>query len=399
MEREPEMAPSGRSGRSKIHLAATLIAAAAGLSLAAWGAVLIARYFEKQRESLPVSPPEPLRVETFTVEDLDLPLRVEATGFLASPATLRIPAEAPGLLLRKLKEEGDAVAGGDVVAEIDGEIHRVRLDGARARERSWKAQHAYLQRETERVRRLVSTDAVGEAELDRLSSEMLRAEAALEEAAAAIREAEILLARCRVRAPRDGVWFEDLAREGEYLHIGQSVGLLRVIDPLELTVEIPGRLRLALEVGAGVSVEILDVDESAARIERWRDDCEVVRLPAGADPASSRFPVVIRVDNPGGSLIPGLFCRAIFETPRPEPLRWIPKECVFDLYGKTSVYVLADGEDGRPRAEPRFVSLREVKDLPGGWRVVEGLRPGDVVITAPIDQISAGASVEPGSVR
>ena len=54
----------------------------------------------------------------------------------------------------------------------------------------------------------------------------------------------------------------------EYLQPGQPLGLLRVVDPLELPVEVSATVRLALKVGTAVDVELLDVDHLLLVVER-----------------------------------------------------------------------------------------------------------------------------------
>lgn len=166
--------------------------------------------------------------------------------------------------------------------------------------------------------------------------------------------------------------------------------------PLELgdlKVEVAGFVRLALCAGQPVKVELLDVEPGLVNVNRVRERCRIRLLPAGSSAISRRFPVVVEVPNPQRELVPGLFARARFTLSRDRPLLLIPKECVFEYFGKRSAYVVAGDESGGYRAELRYLEVRELRSEPASWQVVEGLEAGSQVVLAPIEQLAAGARI------
>jgi multidrug efflux pump subunit AcrA (membrane-fusion protein) len=82
----------------------------------------------------------PVRVVTLKREDMVISVSATATGTLESEAEVNIRAEVPGRILRLLVDEGDRVARGQVVAELDPQeadsqvaLARAELATARAR--------------------------------------------------------------------------------------------------------------------------------------------------------------------------------------------------------------------------------------------------------------------------
>jgi len=377
------------------HVAVTIALVLLALGGATAGAVLIDRYIDERARKVPE--PEALvpRVRTLRVEPRSLSAHAEGTGFLRSSATVRVAAETSGKLLEKRVEEGAVVAKGDVLATIDDEVWKRRVAAAGARSESLRAQLVYLEKELEREDALAERGAGRAADRDRWLAEKRRIDAALDESAAMLAESELYVEKCRVVASRGGVWFEDLAQEGEFLQVGQPLGILRDIATLELEVEVSGHVRLALVAGSAVEVELLDVDPTLTRVPRELEGCAIGQLPAGGNEISHRFPVVITVPNASRELFPGLFARARFVLPREDEILLVAKECVADRFGRKAVFVVDASASGSAIASVRHVEVRALEDDPGNWRVVDGLVEGDVVIVSPLEQVRPGARVEP----
>lgn len=377
----------------------TVILVVAALLLAARGVQLIFAYRAEKEAELPRSEEAPVAVRSLTLESQERALTAEATGFLESPATLKLAAETAGRLVRKAVIEGASVAENDVVAVVDDALYRTRVAAARARLAASRAQLEFARKMLASAENLVRDESIGKLELDEWRSKASALEASIEAETAVLAEAELMHEKCQVRAPRAGVWYEDLSREGEYLQPGAPIGLLRQLDPLELRVEVPGHIRLALRLNQQVEIELLDVDSTVHAVESTRR-CAIRELPAGSSADSRRFPIVIEVPNSDGALFPGLFARVRIELPRKESLLLIPKECVFRHFGQTSVYVVEDTETRKDfQAALRVVRVRELEDVPASWLIEAGVSAGDRVVLSPIEQLVPGARIAPAPAR
>ncbi len=375
-----------------VYLSVTVLVIAVALFLAWIGLDLMAEFSDRMRDIEPPETDVAIEVRVLELQATEKEVIYESTGFLESPSTITLAAETDGKLEAIGKNEGELVEAGEEIARLENVFYSARVESARARGVGLEARAAFLRTELDRVKKLVAEGSLGVAEEDRLRSELLAIEAERTASAAAEREAELYLSRCRVSAPRAGVWFRDHAQVGEYLRTGAPIGELRVLDPLELAVEVPAEVRLSLRVGDSARVEIVDVDPALHSIPSDREGCVISELPAGARSESRRFPVIVRLPNENRDLVPGLFARARFRVGRTKTLLLVPKEIVFDRFGQRSVYVVVpDGEE--LRAAVRTVEVRSVADEPGFWHVEAGVSAGDRLIASPIDQLSPGAEV------
>ena len=206
---------------------------------------------------------------------------------------LAVAGEVPGRLRRVLVDEGDRVATGQVVAEVEPAEYRARLAAARATLAIAQAEHARLingsrpeeraaaraaaaqahevavQAEAERRRRetLFAEGVIPREELERAvrdervaaarsreqaeharvvdaaarADERDRAAAAIALAEAQVAEADVLLGKTLVRSPVDGVVLR------RHLRAGESLAVLPVPSPIVTLADV-SRLRVRVDV-------------------------------------------------------------------------------------------------------------------------------------------------------
>ena len=92
--------------------------------------------------------------------------RIQATGDLIPREEATVAAEVPGLVTRLHVDEGDSVARGAALLEIDPERRRLELASRQARVEEAEAALADQQRQTERVRELSEAKIASDAQRD-----------------------------------------------------------------------------------------------------------------------------------------------------------------------------------------------------------------------------------------
>jgi multidrug efflux pump subunit AcrA (membrane-fusion protein) len=117
----------------------------------------------------------------------------------------------------------------------------------------------------------------------------------------------------------------------------------------------------------------------------------VERTANALDPASRTLLVEVRVPNPDGALLPGMYARVELAGSRgPEALR-IPSDALIARGEGTEVAVLRDG---------RTIHLQKIevgRDYGDALEVVGGLREGDIIVSNPGDVVREGLQVQPVS--
>jgi len=188
--------------------------------------------------------------------------------------------------------------------------------------------------------------------------------------------AELSVERCRIRAPFPGRLEAVEVEVGERVSVGTR--LLTLLDPdlIEVPIELPVSLRDRVTNGAACRLK-LESDREVA----WKG--QVARIAPSAAPATRTFSLFVEVDNrrQAQPLMPGLFVRAQIDGPTWRDVLIVPRGVIQQEH----VYVY---DDGLARRRPVSVN-RHLFDQ----AVVDGLRPGEVVITSNLDALFEGAPV------
>jgi HlyD family secretion protein len=193
-----------------------------------------------------------------------------ATGTVAAPVTATIAPRIPARLLRLMVAEGDRVAPGQPLAQLDPTDLKLAVSQARADLNAGQArvQQAEASRHAAQVRRdraakLAGTgagtqSALEDAELD-LESAQAQHEVAkgdLGLAAARLTTAEANLKDTTLLAPFDGVVLRTLAEPGDWVATGPSLGVLQLADLSSLEVDAEVAEANLGKLHAGMPVEV-----------------------------------------------------------------------------------------------------------------------------------------------
>ncbi len=290
---------------------------------------------------------------------------IETNGTLEAENEVDIVARTSAPVVELLTEEGHEVRRGEVLARLDAQEHRARLEISRVArsetETTWK-----------RARSLYEEDLISVEEYE-------RALAAYESARAQFDENEIQLGYTEIRAPFDGLI---VAR---YVHLAENVALnaplfrISDFDPLLCPIQVPEREMPRLRVGqsAYLTVEAWPGRRFSARVLR-------IRPVVDADTGTIRVTLEVRTE---GRLRPGMFARVFVETATRDGALVIPKAALsLESIGDT-VYVAKDG-----RASRREVSLGYQE---GDFvEILSGVAEGESVVVVGQDGLGDGTPIQ-----
>ncbi len=304
-------------------------------------------------------------VQAATAAQIDLPARV--TVPLSQQAVVAAPAA--GLITRLLVNPGDAVTGGQALAELSSpQIAQLQRERSDAQSRLDLAQRQ-LQRDTA----LVNEGIVPGARLDTAHAQHREAQTMLAERDLALRLAAGgagLNGVAVLRAPAAGAVTEVTAVPGQ--RVDMAAPLFRIAQQGALWLEIAAspQQAAALQVGAAV-----DVPESHAR--------GVVQAISTALTAGQSVLLRVRVTQPG-SLQAGGVVQARLSLPAQAGMWRVPPAAVTQIHGRDAVLVLAN--DGF-----RIVPVTVASRLNDAVMVGGALKPGDKVAAAGVVAIKAAA--------
>jgi membrane fusion protein (multidrug efflux system) len=171
-----------------------------------------------------------------------------------------------------------------------------------------------------------------------------------------------------LRAPFSGQVGLREVSVGEYVNAGQELVTLVRLDPIEVDFSVPEGALSQLSRGQKISIT---VDGSP----NDRFGGEVVAIDPSIDVNSRSVKLRAQIANPDGRLRPGQFAQLILQDEANAKGLLVPEQALMQAGEERFVYTVVDG------AAKKTV-VKTGARVPGKVQVVEGLKAGDVVITA-----------------
>jgi RND family efflux transporter MFP subunit len=309
---------------------------------------------------------------------------------------VEIRARVSGTLAAIHFTDGQIVHQGDPLFTIDPRPYEIALQQANAQYQSATAQLDLANREFARSKDLHQRDFASTETLDQRQQQVSAAQAAVEQAKAAIRAAQLDLEFSQIRAPVSGRIGAHQVSVGSLISgsAATASGLLAsivTVDPIRLDFDMNEAdylvfLRAAGRPGAAhdVAVEARLADEAG-----WSRHGTLDFLDNRLDRGSGTIRARATFANADGFLTPGGFARLRLAPGGPRPALLVPDAAVAtDQSRKLVMTVAADGT-----VVPKPVQLGPLAD---GLRVIaSGLAPADQVIINGLLRARPGAKVTP----
>jgi len=339
----------------------------------------------------------PTAVGTFTVQAGRVQLATELPGRVGAPVVSEVRPQVSGLIQARRFTEGSLVKAGQVLYQIDPESYRVALASADAALARAQVTRDAARLTVQRREDLGRIQAISQQDLQDAQTALAQAEADLAAARASRDSAALNLRRTQVVAPISGWADVSSVTPGALVTTEQTTALttVRQIDPVQVDISQSSaelmRLRQAWAQGLlqrsgaqEAKVSLLLEDGSRYPLEGRLGFTGVsVNTGTGAVTLRAWF------SNPKGTLLPGMYVRAVLDTGALPQGLVVPQQAVLrDNRGKPYVLVV----DANSRVERRSVSVGNT--FGAGWLVNEGLKAGEVVIIEGLQKVKVGDTVQ-----
>jgi RND family efflux transporter MFP subunit len=320
-------------------------------------------------------------VRTAAVQTRDLTEMLSLTGTLHPRAEVIVASELSARLVRVLRQEGDRVSRGQLLAVLDEADFRLTRDRAKAMVDVAEANRAHARAEKERADSLLKTGGI--TDKDHLAAQLALqvAEASRAQARSELAITERQLGRARIIAPISGRIAKRHADAGVMLAAGTP--LYTIVDDAiyEFRASVASADLRKLKVGGAATVTV-------DALPGLTVEGAVSRIAPQVDARSRAFEAIIHV--PGrDELVSGLFARAEVKVREvPESLVVPPGALVRDGGDPTRAisYAVVNG-----RAERRDVTVGvETADA---VQVTTGLKGGEIVVIDPPSALGPGVQV------
>jgi RND family efflux transporter MFP subunit len=350
------------------------------------------------------------RVEVIEVGIAPRKSELELPGNIEAVTEAPILARANGYIRTRVADIGDRVREGQPLAEIEApevdqqvrqaqanlEQAKAALEQSLANYQQGKSNLELARITAERWNTLVADGIVPKQENDQYQAQyqaQIAGVQALEKAIAAQRSnvaaAEANLAGLDdvqsyrvVRAPFDGLVTLRNVDVGTLVNAGNTL-LFRVAQTraLRTYVNAPQTDADSIRVGQPASVTI-------STLPGRKFPGSVARTANSLDPASRTMLVEIRVPNPDGVLLPGMYAQVDLSTPRANPPLLIPGDALI---------VRADGTQVAVVRSDHTVHLQKIqvgRDYGDKLEILSGVEVGDLLVANPGDDVVDGVRVQ-----
>jgi membrane fusion protein (multidrug efflux system) len=326
------------------------------------------------------------------------PLTTELPGRTTPLAISEVRPQVNGIVLQRLFTEGSTVKKGQSLYRIDPAPYKAAVDQAKAQLANVEASLTTVKLKAQRYADLVKIKAVAQQDYDDAAAAASQGEASVQQARAALETAQINLGYTDIKAPISGRIGVSTITQGALATAGQTNPLttIQTLDPIyvDVTQSTAELLRLERDIRTGLAqkdapltakVRLMLEDGSTYPLEGKLEFTDVT-----VDPSSGAVTIRAVFPNPQGTLLPGMFVRAVItEAVAPDAIL-VPQQAVTrDPKGGATVLVV----NGQNKAELRSIQVGQA--VGSNWLVTKGLNPGDKVITEGLQRIQAGATVRP----
>ena len=307
----------------------------------------------------------PAAVETAKASALRLSDDVKALGTLLSDESVAIAPETSGRVAKVMFADGAKVEKGTPLFQFDADLARSDLAEFRARLQLAEASYA-------RNQKLRQSGNVAQSAYDEALS-------ARDVARAAVDAAQVRLDKLTISAPFPGTLGFRSVSEGAYVTAGTPLVQLDKTDMLQVSFAVP-----ELQQGAVTAAKAVIFTADALPGETFT--AVISALNPAIDVNGRALQVRAQADNASGKLRPGLLVRVTAKGPEREAVM-VPEAAIVQRAAGAVLYVL----DGDKVSE---VKVRLGKRADGQVEVLDGVKPGQDVVTAGNAQLANGAKVE-----
>jgi membrane fusion protein, multidrug efflux system len=338
------------------------------------------------RASAAANAPVPVVAAPARIGDIDVHLA--GLGSVTALNTAVVKSRVDGQLLRIDFREGQAVAAGTLLAELDPRPFQVQLmqaEGQRAKDEA-ALQNARV--DLQRYQVLMQEDSIPRQQLDTQAATVKQFEAAVKSDQAQIESAKLNLSYCRIIAPiggRVGLRQVDI---GNIVHVGDANGIVVVnqVQPITIIFTIPAdrlpQLMQQLHAGRQLPVDAYDRDN--------KDKLATGMLAAvdnQIDPTTGTVRLRATFPNEAEALFPSQFVNARLLVDTLHDVVLVPSAAI--QRSPTAVFVYRIKPDRS--VETRNVDLLLTEG--DNTAIRSGLAAGDVVVTDGVDRLRPGSKV------
>jgi membrane fusion protein (multidrug efflux system) len=320
-----------------------------------------------------------VHVQVAAVTSRSVPEYLPLTGTLRANSESDVAADVSGKVVATYVERGQPVTKGQTIAIVDARTAALAATAAAAQTKVAQSQLEEARRECERVKHLLDTGAISQADFDRQTAQCTSQQWSAAAAEAQQATASKLLGDAIIRAPFTGYVGERYVNVGQYVQSSTRVASVYAPDPLRLQLTVP-------EASVAIVQQGMPVEFTVTAFGDHTFKGNVAFISPNVRESTRDLIVEAVVPNPDLKLKPGMF--AVAKIRRGEkPRAVVPPNAVVQDDTGARIFAVVGGQ-----VQERLVQLGEA--LGDAVAVNDGVKPGENVVVAPGPDVHDGVRVE-----
>lgn len=347
--------------------------------------VFIAGCRQKEEKKV-VYEKKPIQVKIITAQKGVLTQELNFKGTVSPWKSANIGPDISGRIYRIYHKQGDKVAKGTLLAELDTVTLKLQQKQMQAAVAVARASYNDALLNFQRLEKLLEKNAVSQMQVEKAKLGLEAADTQKQSAEANLDVLDHTLNNSYMRAPFNGIITSKNMEEGDMINpmMGMSASVLTLMDL--------NKIKVIIDI-VGEEIEKVKIDQPCRLVIQSLPEKtfagKVYSRNLAADPLSKTFKVEVAVDNPGLEIKAGVFAEAWIEVFKKENVLLLPHSAVI---GNDYVVLFENGQAKRVKVQLGERNDRQVE-------IVSGVLPGQQVVIEGNYDLKDGALITPSEER
>ena len=333
----------------------------------------------------------PQIVEIAEVKTRHVYPKTESVGRIEAKYTVDVVARINGWLQKRYFKEGDYVKKGQTLFLIQPNEYAIAVQQSQAAVRQAQAALINSEKELKRAQELVKNDFVSKSYYDQALATRDQNKASLDVAKANLAAAQLNLSYTKINSPVDGKIGKILITEGNLVN-AQSGTLARIVSvtPIYAYFQLKSEDYLKFKKSdkdkdhfSNMKVKIKLSDNSM-----YPEEGKLEFVNNEVDPTAGTIALRATFQNKDHLLVPGDFVNVEATAKEHIDAIVVPQVAVSDSTNGFYVWII----DNNGQAQQQSIKIGDAVDH--DWIVLDGLKPGDKVISSGVQKIRSGTYVK-----
>jgi multidrug efflux system membrane fusion protein len=317
----------------------------------------------------------------------EMPIYLDAMGTVTPQATVNVYSQVSGRVLSVTYQEGQIVKQGHVLVEVDPRPTEAQLQQAQASLRRDQAALQQARTDLQRYENALDDHAIPEQTVSDQRAVVAQDEGTVANDEAAVRYDEVQLGYCHIVAPIGGRIGLRLIDAGNTVFAGSgtTIATITQIDPITVVFSVAEDhlpdVQKQLRAGRTLTVDLYDRAQTT-KIASGK----LLSLDNQVDTTTGTVKLRALFANPQGTLFANQFVSTRLQVDTLRGAKLIPTVAV-QYNGQQAFVYLA-----QPNQTAVLRNLT-VLNTEGDKAAIDGLNPGDTVVTSNFDRLQDGAKI------